>query len=348
MNLEERMEIILGNTPEVVSRDALKELLSKDGEKRAYVGFEPSGKVHIGWLILADKIDHLTRCGFHVIIYLADWHAYINDKLGGDIATIRKCGAYMEDCFLALGIDEERTSFVYASELLDNLSYWEKVFQVAKKSTLARIKRAMTIMGRTGDEAEMDSSKFYYPAMQVADIFHLDVDLALGGLDQRRAHMLALDVADKLKWKKPVVLHTPILSGLDSRGRMDMADAKMSKSDPSSCIFIHDDLPAIREKLKKAYCPQGEIEGNPVIELIRFIVFPRLGEFTIKRPDKWGGDMHFADFDALRRGFENGDIHPLDLKMAAAEALGEILKSVHERTIEKYGSLKAVEEMSFV
>jgi len=202
-------------------------------------------------------------------------------------------------------------------------------------------------MGRSGDEAEVDSSKFLYPLMQVTDIFHLDVDLALGGMDQRRAHMLALDVADKLKWKKPVALHTPILTGLDSQGRMDLADAKMSKSDPSSCIFIHDGLDVIRRKLKKAFCPQGEIEGNPIIDLLRFIVFPRLGELTIKRPAKWGGDLHFPDLDRLITSYRDGDIHPLDLKMATAEALGEILRPVQESLVERYGSVEAVDGMTF-
>jgi len=337
----------LNNTVEVVTRDKLEELLSKKEKKSAYVGFEPSGKVHLGWLIIAQKIVDLNRCGFHVTIYLADWHAYINDKLGGDIEKIRKCGKYMQDCFIALGVDPERNSFVYASELLGGLSYWEKVFQVAKRSSLARLKRAMTIMGRTGDEAEVDSSKFFYPVMQVTDIFQLDVDLALGGMDQRRAHMLALDVAEKLHWKKPIALHTPIIAGLDSKGRMDIAEVKMSKSNPDSCIFIHDDLETIRRKIKKAYCPQGELEGNPIIDLATYIIFPKLGELTILRPEKWGGNMHFLSLRDLVDSYESGQIHPQDLKTAAADALHEILEPVQKRLTEIYGSLEEMEKMDF-
>ena len=337
----------MNNTVEVVTRDKLEKLLTEKERKSAYVGFEPSGKVHIGWLIIAGKIVDLNRCGFNVTIYLADWHAYINDKLGGDIEKIRKCGKYMQDCFTALGVDPEQNSFVYASELLGGLSYWEKVFQVAKSSSLARLKRAMTIMGRTGDEAETDSSKFFYPVMQVTDIFQLDVDLALGGMDQRRAHMLALDVAEKLHWKKPVALHTPIIAGLDSRGRMDIAEVKMSKSNPDSCIFIHDDLEAIRRKIKKAYCPQGELEGNPIIDLATHVIFPRRGELTIHRPDKWGGNMHFHSLHDLVDSYESGQIHPQDLKTATADALHEILEPVQKRLAETYGSLENMEKMDF-
>jgi len=332
---------------EVVTRDKLEKLLSEKEKKSAYVGFEPSGKVHIGWLIFAQKIIDLNRCGFHVIIFLADWHAYINDKLGGDIGKIRKCGKYMEDCFIALGVDPEKNSFVYASELLNGLSYWEKVFQVAKRSSLARLKRAMTIMGRTGEETDVDSSKFFYPVMQVTDIFQLDVDLALGGLDQRRAHMLALDVAEKLRWKKPIALHTPIIAGLDSKGRMDIADEKMSKSNPDSCIFIHDDLDNIKRKIKKAYCPQGDLEGNPIIDLASYIIYPKLGELTIHRPEKWGGNMHFKSLGDLVDSYESGQIHPMDLKTAVADALHEILDPVQNQLTEKYGSLEEMEKMDF-
>ena len=347
-DIQSQMDRILENTVEVVTDKDLLDLLKTKEKRTAYVGFEPSGKVHLGWLIIADKIKHLNECGFHVTVYLADWHAYINDKLGGDIEKIRKCGKYMEECFLALGIDPERNSFVYASDILNDLDYWSKVFRIAKRTSLARIKRAMTIMGRTGDEAEVDSSKFFYPAMQVADIFHLDIDLALGGIDQRRAHMLALDVADKLKWKKPVALHTPIIAGLDSKGRMDVTEEKMSKSSPDSCLFLHDTKEVIKRKLKKAYCPQDEIEGNPVIDLATYIIFPQLGELCIKRPEKWGGNMVFKDIDTLIGSYESGQLHPLDLKMAVAESLCEILEPVHKRMIEKYGSLGAVDRLDFL
>ena len=347
LDIAAQMELILGNTVEIVTREKLEFLLNEKEKRTAYVGFEPSGKVHLGWLIIADKIKHLNLCGFHVTVYLADWHAYINDKFGGDIDRIRKCGRYMEDCFQALGVDPERNSFVYASELLDSISYWEKVFKVAKRTSMARLKRAMTIMGRSGDEAEVDSSKFFYPAMQVTDIFHLEVDLALGGQDQRRAHMLALDVAEKLQWKKPLALHTPIIAGLDSGGRMDMAEAKMSKSSPDSCLFIHDDGATIIRKLKKAFCPQGELEGNPIIDLATYIIFPQLGEITIKRPEKWGGDMFFSTLSPFLESYESGQIHPLDLKIAVAEGLGKILEPVHGKLCEKYGSLAKIEELDF-
>ena len=41
--------------------------------------------------------------------------------------------------------------------------------------------------------------------MQVTDIFHMDVDICQLGMDQRRANMLARDVAEKLKCSQEIL-----------------------------------------------------------------------------------------------------------------------------------------------
>src|SRR4030043_42996 len=114
------------------------------------------------------------------------------------------CGKYMQDCFEAMGIERDKLKFVYASEYVGDPKYWELVLRVSKATSVARVKRAMDIMGREENEAEKDLSKLFYPAMQVSDIYYLNLDVAYGGMDQRHAHMLARDVAKKLGKKPPV------------------------------------------------------------------------------------------------------------------------------------------------
>ncbi len=344
--VEERIELITRNAEEVISLDELNALLQEDKKFKSYVGFEPSGQVHLGWKIVTNKINDLTAAGFEVTVFLADWHAYINDKYNSNIDAIRTCGEYMKDCFIALGVDQSKTKFVYASELIDNKSYWEKVLRIAKNASLARIRRSMTIMGRKEDEADTDSSKFIYPSMQAADIFELDVDIAYGGIDQRKAHMLARDVAEKLGWRKPIALHTPLLMSLTATDRMDMTDAKMSKSDPDSCLYIHDSPEEIKRKLKKAYCPEGVVEENPVIDICDYIIFSNQDTFTIERPDKYGGDLVLTGARDLRDTFQDRLLHPLDLKNAVAKNIIELLKPVREyfdAHPENYEEVKKIE-----
>ncbi len=324
------LEKITDNTEEIVKIEELKEVLKKE-KKRAYIGFEPSGTVHLGWKICTNKIKDFLECGFDFTVLLADWHAYINDKLGGDIEKIKLCGKYMEDCFAALGVDVDALSVIYASEYVGDSNYWEQVLRTSKATSVKRVKRAMDIMGRSEDEAEKDLSKLFYPAMQVSDIFYLNLDVAYGGMDQRHAHMLARDVSKKLNKKPPVAIHTPLLTGLQAGSRMNPTEVKMSKSKPDSMISIHDKPEEVKRKIKKAYCPEKITEGNPILEICKFIIFPELkeGKFVIDRPEKFGGKLEFKNYKELEKAFVK-DLHPLDLKNATTKYVNKILEPVYK------------------
>ncbi len=296
--------------------------------------------MHIGMgLVTGSKIKDLVDAGFDFTIFLADWHSWINNKLGGDMEKIRKVGEYFKHCFTALGIPRDKVRYVWASELTSDPKYWEIVIRVAKSSTLNRVRRALPIMGRSLTEGgDVEAAWLIYPCMQVADIFYMDLDVACGGIDQRKAHMLARDVADRLGFKKPVCIHTPLLIGLegpseakgsfDEDTRADLTIAsKMSKSIPERCIFIHDSPEEIRAKLRKAYCPPRQVEGNPITEIARIIVFPKLGSLTVEKPS---GAITFKSYQDLERAYLKGEVHPLDLKEAVALALADILQPVRE------------------
>jgi tyrosyl-tRNA synthetase len=342
----DKLEKIIANAEEIVTIEELKAVLDKSKPK-GYIGFEPSGTVHIGWKICTSKIKDFLDCGFDFTILLADWHAYINDKLGGDLEKIKLCGKYMEDCFAAMGVAKDKVRFVYASDYVSDPKYWEFVLKTAKATSVARMKRAMDIMGRGEEEAEKDVSKLFYPAMQISDIFYLDLDVAYGGMDQRHAHMLARDVSKKIGKKSPVALHTPLLTGLQAGGRMDPIEAKMSKSKPDSMISIHDDPESVKKKISRAFCPEKQVEGNPILEMCKYVIFPDLKSesFLIERPEKFGGNLEFASYKELEQAFVDG-LHPLDLKNATASYINKILEPVHEyfeKHPENYSKMKKLE-----
>jgi tyrosyl-tRNA synthetase len=344
MDVESRYELATRNAMEVVTAEELRNLFETKAKPTAYIGYEPSGFVHTGQLITSAKILDLQNAGVEITIFLADWHALINDKVGGKMENIRICGEYLRECFLAAGV-KESAKFVWASDLIDHSSYWEKFIRIAKASSLQRIKRAMTIMGRTDDEAEIDASKVMYPPMQAADIFELGVDIAYAGMDQRRAHMLARDAAEKLGWKKPIALHTPLLVSLQGGERMDPVEAKMSKSKPSSAVYLHDSPQEISKKIKDAFCPP-EVEGNPVMDIMKLIVFPRVGALKIDRPAKYGGPIEFGSFDELSSAYSAGKLHPQDLKKGAADSLSQILEPVRKYFEKHPQNLEKVKKLS--
>lgn len=329
MDVESKIRLVLRNVEEAVSPEELRYLLEVGGGK-GYLGFEPSGLFHVGWLIWAYKFRDLVEAGFNMVLLAATWHAWINDKLGGSLELIRASAQHVVDVLNSIGL-EGRFQVVYAEDLVDSSDYWATLIRVAKSSSVARVRRALTIMGRKADEAESDFSKLIYPLMQVTDIFELDVDIALGGIDQRKAHMLARDVAEKLGRKKVVAIHTPLLPSLQGVSKMEvkgvprdelMAEIKMSKSKPESAIFIVDSDDEIRAKLMKAYCPPKGVEENPVLGIAKHIIFRGDEvEFLVERPSKYGGPVTYWRYEELERDYVDGKIHPMDLKSSVAEYL---------------------------
>ena len=296
--------------------------------------------MHLGTgLVCGYKILDLVEAGFDFTIFLADWHAWINGKLGGSMENIRFCGNYLIEAFSALGLTPGKVRFRWASELVEKPEYWETVIRVAKKATLSRVTRSLPIMGRQLDQGDVETAWLLYPCMQVADIFMLGVDCACAGIDQRKAHMLARDVAEKLGLKKPVCIHTHLLPGLlGPKGRMGgvydederlslQISSKMSKSLPKTCIYVHDSAEEVEEKLRAAYCPPREAEGNPVMEIAKYVVFARGDRvLRIPRAEKYGGPLEVSSYSELERLYVSGSLHPLDLKAAIAEALNELLE----------------------
>jgi tyrosyl-tRNA synthetase len=104
---------------------------------------------------------------------------------------------------------------------------------------------------------------------------------------------------------------------------------KMSKSDPNSAIFMEDSAAEVATKIKKAFCPPGNVDGNPCMEYARLIVFPWFGRFDIPRFEKsGGGSAAYTEFADLASDYLAGSVHPGDLKPALAAALNAILEPV--------------------
>lgn len=330
MDIETKIELVKRKpTEEVITEEGLKEMFENYSHPRHYIGFEISGKVHIGsGLCIALKINDFIKAGIKPTIFLADYHSWINEKMGGDIDQIRKiANGYFKHAFVSLGLTEDKVDYVLASDLYDS-DYWPEVLKIVKDTTIKRMLRCVTIMGRKESDA-LKSSAVLYPAMQAADIFRLDVQLAHAGMDQRKVHMLAWEAARKQN-RKFVSVHGHLLPGLQGMQRMnptedDVIDAKMSKSSPDSAIFIHDSEKDIRRKINKAHCPEKITEGNPVIEYAEYLVL-RDHKLSIERPEKFGGNLEIADVAELKKVYSGGKLHPADLKNGVADALVKILE----------------------
>lgn len=340
--IQMKVERMFSGCEEVVGKEHVENVLSGnpshsgDGNLVAYIGLEPSGKAHLGWLLLSGTIRNMLDEGVNVIILLADWHAWVNDKFGRDMEKISLAADYMSEVFLSLlghpqiGDGPGQIRFIRASEIMDSGKYWERVLRCSKNMSLSRVRRTFSIMGRDEDSSDHDLSAFFYPALQAADIFELEVDIAFGGMDQRKAHMYMREVADRNSWTKPTCIHTPMLSGLKGPGgRMDSFDHKMSKSDPNNAVILHDTKEILQKKMKKAFLEVGN-RSSAVFEITEHIIIPILGEISITPDPKYGEPSKFSNCQKFVDAVSDGTVHPLDAKIAVADSLSEILMPLSE------------------
>src|SRR6266705_1410751 len=299
--------------------------------------------MHVGQgLVCGGKIQDLISAGFQFTIFLADYHSMINNKYGGDLVKIRTTGEYFQHCFTSLGISKEKAEYIWASDLANRKEYWEKVLRVARTVTTQRGLRAIPIMGRDMLAKDTEAATIFYPCMQAADIFEMKLDVACAGIDQRKAHILAREVGEKLDWGKPVSLHTPMLVGLagvrqtphdsfDEDPKLNQViAAKMSKSKPENNILIHDEPEVIAKKIQQAFCPPKVVEGNPILEYYRILIFENREPLTLKRDPKYGGDFEVSTYDELEKQYASGKIHPQDLKTNMSRILLQKLEHVRE------------------
>lgn len=337
MDIEEKIKLVKEVGEEIISEDELRELFLKKKNPIAYDGFEPSGKIHIAQgLLRAINVNKLTRTGIKMRFWVADWFAMLNNKMGGDLEKIKIVGEYFVEVWKASGMDLKNVEFILTSDYIkEHPEYWETVLKLSQHATIQRVLRCGQIMGREESTAN-PSSQILYPLMQAADIHHLEADIAQLGMDQRKVNMLARDIFPKIGLKAPIAVHHHMLMGLTEPKETDKtgADAaiakKMSKSNPDSAIFMTDTEEEIKNKFKKAYCPEGKVEDNPILDYCKHIVFERVDKFIIERPEKYGGNLEFTSYQDLEKKFKNKEIHPLDLKTATAKYINSFLEPVRQ------------------
>lgn len=350
MTSDEKIKLISRNLEEVLTPEELKQLVESGTPLRHYIGFEISGKVHLGQgLAVMQKVKEIHDAGAETIIWLADWHGWINNKLDGTLETAQRMAKEyfaeaMKAAYLCVGGDPETLTFKQGSVLYsEQPQFWAKVVNVSKATTISRMMRSTDIMGRTAGDSS-NAATLLYPAMQAADIFELGVNIAHAGTDQRNVHIVARDSAKDLGEKKPIAIHHHLIMGLKPLGDNDdpelaskaanvgnlsyeekaslITALKMSKSKPDTAIFITDSPEDIKRKVNNAYAPEGQVEFNPILDWTKYLVFYDEGaSLSINRPEKWGGVITYNSYKVLEDDYSMKKLHPQDLKSAVSDWL---------------------------
>ena len=216
---------------------------AKSSKIRVYCGYQVSSSLHIGHIAGIKILNSLARRSeFQVMVLAADLHMWMNKKRKPDQTLYSKM--YQSFAKLLHPNIKVITGAFGRSGKLDGFQleskYMLRVIELSNITTLARVSRALTADLKVKNKT-VYLSNLLYPIMQIADIKELDIDVAISGMDQRKIHMLCRDSFKKINFKKPVLIHTPLLN---NRGR------KLSKS-LNNGISIGDSICDLKTKLDK-------------------------------------------------------------------------------------------------
>jgi len=326
LSLKEKIALVKEVGEEILNEDELETLFKTKSMPNVYDGFEPSGRMHIAQGILrAINVNRLTKAGCIFTFWIADWFAQMNNKMGGDLEKIRIVGRYFVEIWKAVGMDLKNVRFLWASDEINKHSdvYWQNVIDVARKNSLNRMIRCCQIMGR--EPTNLSAGQILYPCMQCTDIFFLKADITSLGMDQRKVNVLAREYCDEIKKKdKPIIISHHMLMGL-----VEGAE-KMSKSIPDSAIFMEDSEKDVERKIKKGFCPIKQVDGNPIFDYIKYIIFPKCGKLFIERKEENGGNILYDNYEKLCQDYKDEKVHPNDLKPAVAKSINAMIEPVRK------------------
>ncbi|KAJ3272110.1 hypothetical protein HDV01_005975 [Terramyces sp. JEL0728] len=318
---QEKFELITRNLQEHLGGDRIKEVLA-ERDLKVYWGTATTGKPHIGYFVPMAKIADLLQAGCHVTILFADLHAYL-DNMKAPWSLLKLRAKYYEAVIKAMlssiGVPIEKLKFLSEKYTLD-------VYRLTAITSVRDSKKAGAEVVKQVESPSL--SGLIYPLLQALDEEYLDVDCQFGGVDQRKIFTFAEKYLPVLGYKKRSHLMNAMVGGLSG--------SKMSSSDPDSKVDLLDSAESVGNKLKKAFCEEGNIVDNPLLAFVKAVIFPinTLGghgyKFQVTRPEKFGGNVAYSTYDALEQAFEKKELHPGDLKAATAVALNRLLEPIRK------------------
>lgn len=235
----------------------------KRGEKCAIVsGLNPSGNLHLGHKVVFDtNLYFQKKYKVPVFIPLSDDESYVAGKVKDQNEALKNAMQLAKE-LLAYGFNSELTFFVI-DQIYTNI--YNLAFKLSRRINLSEIKSSY------GYGNEENIGLHFYPAVQSAhillpqELFGIKNILVPIGPDEDAHIRICRDVAFRMGYKKPSIVHSKFLPGIDGE--------KMSKS-RNNALFLKDSEKEIRRKIGKAFSGgQKTVEehrkkgGNPEVDV---------------------------------------------------------------------------------
>ena len=219
-------ETITRGANEILPAGELQKKLVGKKPLRIKVGFDPtSPDLHLGHMVLMEKMRHFQELGHQVIFLIGDWTAAIGDPTGRDSTRPSlspeqikdNAATYAAQAFKILC--PEKTEVRYNSEWYNQMAAADLI-RLASCHTVSRMLERDDFSKRHKAGTPIAIHEFLYPLAQGYDSVVLKADVELGGNDQKFNLLLGRELQKQKNLPQQAILTTPLLEGLDGVRKM--------------------------------------------------------------------------------------------------------------------------------
>ncbi|MDR1418397.1 MAG: tyrosine--tRNA ligase [Endomicrobium sp.] len=225
--MQEVLEKIKRGVSEIISEEELKKKLTSGKKLRVKLGVDPTAPdLHLGHTVIINKLKTFQDLGHQVVFLIGDFTAKIGDPSGRsetrpmmtDEQIQTNIKTYTEQVFKIL--DKDKTEVVYNSTWINEIGI-TGLMNLAAKSTVAQMLVRDDFKKRYTEDKPISIVEFMYPLLQAYDSVALNVDVELGGNDQKFNLLLGRQIQRDYGISDPqVVITMPLLEGIDGVKKM--------------------------------------------------------------------------------------------------------------------------------
>lgn len=223
---EEQLDILTRGTMQVHSREELLAKLKTGRPLRIKLGFDPSSPdLHLGHVVVLDKIRQFQDLGHHAVIIIGDFTARIGDPTGRsktrvplDEETVqRNAKTYTDQVFKVL--DPKKTEIRFNGEWFNKFTFAD-VLKLNSLVSVTQLLERDDFKKRFEAGHSITLTEFQYPLVQGYDSVMIRSDVELGGNDQLFNNLVGRDLQRSHGQEPQVVIVMPLLVGIDGTQKM--------------------------------------------------------------------------------------------------------------------------------
>ena len=229
-DFKKQLEIIKQGIDEIIGEDNLIEKLKSGKTLTIKVGFDPTAPdLHVGHTVILRKMRQFQDLGHKVIFLIGDFTGKIGDPSGKNKTRppltndeIKANAKTYEDQVLKV-LDPDKTTIDFNSRWGDKMSAADMI-KLAAQSTVARMIERDDFSKRYKNNQPISIHEFLYPLMQGYDSVELEVDVELGGTDQKFILLVGRDLQKNVGQSPQTIITLPLLEGLDGVKKMSKTE----------------------------------------------------------------------------------------------------------------------------